>query len=75
MQNIIVFTKEEYDNLLLKFIDAWMKYQNKTFGNTVISNETERKITDKNTLCGAFLLPWKEVFKLGIPRNNRKLYE
>ena len=64
MKTTITMTKQEYDELLLKFVDAWMEYQDKGYGCKLVSNETGKIITDKATIGGSILLPWNEVFPI-----------
>lgn len=64
MHKIIIMTEFEFKNLLEEFIKAWMDYQKKGYGNTIISNETGDKITTHDGIGGAFMLPWAEVFDL-----------
>lgn len=64
MEKIIQMTEQEYKGLLQKFVTAWMEYQEKGYGCHIINNETGEAVTDRDSIGGALILPWSEVFKL-----------
>ena len=63
MEKTITMTEEEYNNLLADFVAAWMEYQQKGYGNHLVSNETGEKVVERDGVGGAFLIPWVKVFK------------
>jgi hypothetical protein len=66
MKKLIVFEEEEFKNKLIEFCDNFMEQQKKGYGVTLQSNETKELITDKNTICGCFLMTWNDTFKEAV---------
>jgi hypothetical protein len=63
MEKVIVFKEDEFNDLLLKFVDNFIEYSNQGYGNSLFSNETGERITDKFVICGSFMIPWNKTFK------------
>ena len=63
VKKIIQFEESEFNNLLVKFAENIIKQQEKSYGISIVSNETGKRITDKETVCGSLLLPWDNTFR------------
>jgi hypothetical protein len=63
MQKLIVFTEEEFNEKLIEFSNNFASQQNKDYGVKIVSNETGKEITDKESIIGCFFVTWKNTFK------------
>ena len=63
MKKIIILEEGELEEKMFKFCEKIEDLSNKGYGFHLVSNETGKRIEDKNELLGTILLVWNAVFK------------
>ena len=62
MKKQIVFEEEEFKRIMLDFVNNFIKHSKEGYGVKLICNSTKKILTNRNEICGAFLLPWYDTF-------------
>jgi hypothetical protein len=64
MKKLIVFEEDEFKDKFIEFCNHFMEQQHKGYGVSLVNNEDNLKLDNKESICGSLLMTWDKTFNI-----------